>query len=66
MVSSVFREYRSRGCKNLWMMECDIFEGNPDVDRVVPDNWRVEKYYSFFNRSPEFYLMEIGLEIQTD
>ena len=23
-----------------------------DVDRVVPDNWRVEKYCSFFNRSP--------------
>jgi len=30
----------------------DIFEGNPDVDRVVPDNWRVEKYCSFFNRTP--------------
>jgi hypothetical protein len=48
MVSAVFREYRKRGVKSLWMMSDHpaIFEGNQDVDRVVPDSWRVEKYCS--------------------
>ena len=55
MVSAVFREFRKRGARKLWMMSDhpEIFEDNFDVDRVVPDNWRVEKYCSRFGVKPE-------------
>lgn len=54
LVSGVFREYRVRGAKKLWMMtdHPEIFEDNQDVDRVVPDHWRVEKFCSRFGVKP--------------
>lgn len=53
MVTSVFKEYQKRKQGQLWMMSDfpDIFENNTDVDRIVPDNWRVEKYCQKFGVS---------------
>jgi hypothetical protein len=38
LCTAIFREWRQRGERNLWMMSRHpaLFAGNPDIDRVVP------------------------------
>ena len=54
MISAVFRELRKRGKKYSWMMtdHPSIFDNSIDVEKVVADNWRVEKYCSRFGVMP--------------
>jgi hypothetical protein len=46
MCTAVLREMRRRGYRSIWMMSRfpELFEGNPDVDRVVPHDERYERY----------------------
>jgi len=46
MCTAVLREMRRRGYRSLWMMSRfpELFEGNPDVDRVVPHDERYDRY----------------------
>ncbi|MEX0777516.1 MAG: glycosyltransferase family 9 protein [Phycisphaeraceae bacterium] len=42
LCTALFRELRQRGQRGLWMMSQfpDLFAGNPDIDAVVPPDWR--------------------------
>lgn len=42
LCTPLFHELRKRGAKGLWMMSDhrDLFRGNPNVDSVVPMDWR--------------------------
>ena len=46
MCTAVLREMRRRGYRSVWMMSRfpELFEGNPDVDRVVPHDERYDRY----------------------
>jgi ADP-heptose:LPS heptosyltransferase len=46
MCTSVLHEMRRRGYRSVWMMSRfpELFEGNPDVDRVVPHDERYDRY----------------------
>jgi hypothetical protein len=45
LVSSVFRELKVRGIDRSWMLSDhpEVFEDNPDIDCMAPDEWRAEK-----------------------
>ncbi|MEX0774377.1 MAG: glycosyltransferase family 9 protein [Phycisphaeraceae bacterium] len=42
LCTAVFHELRKRGHRGLWMMSPHngLFQGNGDIDAVVPDSWR--------------------------
>jgi hypothetical protein len=46
MCTAVLREMRRRGYRSLWMMSrfSELFEGNQDIDRVVPHDQRYDRY----------------------
>ena len=46
MCTAVLREMRRRGYRSVWMMSRfpELFEGNTDVDRVVPHDKRYDRY----------------------
>ena len=54
MVSAVFHEFKRQGFSKLWMMSDnpDLFLGNTDIDKVVPDNWMIHKYCSRLGVEP--------------
>jgi ADP-heptose:LPS heptosyltransferase len=45
LVSTVFRELKVRGIDGSWMLSDhpEVFEGNPHIARIVPDEWRSKK-----------------------
>lgn len=46
MCTAVLREMRRRGYRSIWMMSRfpELFEGNPDIDRVVAHDARYDRY----------------------
>ena len=54
LVSSVFRELQGRQETGNWMLSDhpDIFLENPDISRVIPDNWRTEKFCEKLGYAP--------------
>jgi hypothetical protein len=67
MCTAVLREMRRRGYRSIWMMSRfpELFDGNADVDRVVPHDQRYERYAQWM-RGRSWYIHYGGHDHERD